>query len=558
MKSCSLCGQLTDPWVRSALPNLSARVQRVLRMTQPRWQPGHIVCPQCALDTLEYARREDRRRSVTLQAELNLPFPVQSADYAYVQPTPLRVRANSRYTGRGVTVAFLDSGFSPNPDLTMPANRIKAGVDATEPVPVEFDIFDLAFAPTAASWHGTMTAGIAAGNGSLSDGLYVGIAPESELVLVKTGNKRGRIGDAEILRALEWTLDNAERLGIRVINISLGGDRAGGRRLTPLERLAEEACEMGVVICAACGNGGERHIVAPASAPSVIAVGGLDDHNALDKSLHGMYRSNWGKGALGTLKPDLIAPSIWVAAPMVHGTATHDQSVFLWELFEADESVLRRRLEVDFARARLTKDILDEPIDVIRRQLRTRMNDEKFIHRHYQHVDGTSMSSPIVAGIAAQMLQANPQLTAQQIKRILCDTAVPLDGVPEEQQGAGVVNGAHAIAMALRTRRGRLRSAPLSPSIVDDPEVGPCLTFTYFDAAAKHVALIGTFNQWLPREYEFDDLGAGVWRVRIATPPRGAHCYKFLIDRSAWVNDPENPDIQEDGFGGWHSVVRIE
>lgn len=82
MKSCSLCGQLTDPWVRSALPNLSARVQRVLRMTQPRWQPGHIVCPQCALDTLEYARREDRRRSVTLQAELNLPFPVQSADYA--------------------------------------------------------------------------------------------------------------------------------------------------------------------------------------------------------------------------------------------------------------------------------------------------------------------------------------------------------------------------------------------------------------------------------------------------------------------------------------------
>lgn len=522
------------------------------------WARGHSVCPDCALTALEYARAEDKKRAFSLQAELNLPFPVHSPDYAYILPTPLRARADPRYAGRGVTIAFLDSGFSPNPDFVNPINRIDAYVDATDTQPVEQDIFDLPRPIPNSSWHGTMVAGIGVGNGGLSDGMYRGIASEARAVFVKTGNKRGKIGDPEIQRALEWALDNAERFNIRVINVSLGGDRPGGRKLTHLERLAEEASENGIVVVAACGNGGERKIVAPASAPSVIAVGGLDDQNALDNRLHGMYRSNWGTGALGTLKPDLIGQSIWVAAPMVHDTPTHEQSLFLWDLIEQNETELRSRLSENFARARLTRDIVDEPIDLIRRTLRSRMNDEKFIHRHYQHVDGTSMSAPIVSGIAAQMLEANPHLNPAQIKRILCDTAVPLDGVPEDQQGAGVVNGAHAVAMAVRTRRGKLHHAPISPFIGADPEVGECITFIYINKHAQSVALIGSFNAWRPRDYTFDAIGDGVWRIRIAPLDKGAHYYKFLVDGSSWVSDPENPDIHEDGFGGWHSVLKVQ
>ncbi|HQW33852.1 MAG: S8 family serine peptidase [Anaerolineae bacterium] len=557
MKSCSLCGKQTDPGVREAQGQPSPRLVRVLQSTQPMWSKGQVVCPQCALTALEYARAEDKKRAFTLQAELNLPFPVHSPDYAYILPTPLRVRADPRYAGRGVTIAFLDSGFSPNPDFVKPINRIEAYVDATDAPPAELDIFDLPKPTPNSSWHGTMVAGIAMGNGGLSDGMYRGIASEARAVFVKTGNKRGKIGDPEIQRALEWVLENAERFNIRVINVSLGGDRPGGRKLTPLERMAEEAAEMGIVVVAACGNGGERKIVAPASAPSVIAVGGLDDQNALDNRLHGMYRSNWGNGALGTLKPDLIGPAIWVAAPMVHDTPTHEQSLFLWDLIEQDEKKLRAQLATDFARVRLTRDIGEEPVDLIRRTLRSRMNDEKFIHRHYQHVDGTSMSAPIVSAIAAQMLEANPSLNPAQVKRILCDTATPLDGVPEDQQGAGVVNGAHAIAMAVRTRRGKLHHAPISPCIGPDPEVGACITFTYINKQAARVALVGSFNNWLPREYTFDPMGDGVWRIRIALLDKGTYYYKFLVDGSSWVNDPENPDIHEDGFGGWHSVLKI-
>jgi hypothetical protein len=64
------------------------------------------------------------------------------------------------------------------------------------------------------------------------------------------------------------------------------------------------------------------------------------------------------------------------------------------------------------------------------------MNEQKFIHPHYQHVDGTSMAAPIVSGVVAQMLEANPSLTPAQIKEILMVTADPLNDAPAEGAGS--------------------------------------------------------------------------------------------------------------------------
>jgi serine protease AprX len=81
-----------------------------------------------------------------------------------VIPTPLRLDADVEYTGKGVTITFLDSGFYPHPDLS----RIVAYHDVAEErrsllstEPVE-----------SWQWHGTQTAVAAAGNGRLSDGVY--------------------------------------------------------------------------------------------------------------------------------------------------------------------------------------------------------------------------------------------------------------------------------------------------------------------------------------------------------------------------------------------------
>ncbi|HEX8336554.1 MAG TPA: S8 family serine peptidase, partial [Pyrinomonadaceae bacterium] len=134
-----------------------------------------------------------------------------------VLPTWLRLGAHEHYTGRNVTIAFLDSGFYPHPDLTTPHSRIleyhniaPKGTGTLESVDV-------------ASWHGMMTSVVAAGNGALSGGFFRSISPDCNVVLVKV-SKSGHIAEKNIERGLRWVIENRERHQIRVVNISAGGD----------------------------------------------------------------------------------------------------------------------------------------------------------------------------------------------------------------------------------------------------------------------------------------------------------------------------------------------
>src|SRR5215217_2677463 len=105
-----------------------------------------------------------------------------------VIPTSIRLNANPDYTGKGVTIAFLDSGFYPHPDLLETRNRVIAYEDLSGERPGL-----LSTGPIESwQWHGTQTSVVAAGNGRLSDAVYRGLAHESELVLVKV-SERGRI-----------------------------------------------------------------------------------------------------------------------------------------------------------------------------------------------------------------------------------------------------------------------------------------------------------------------------------------------------------------------------
>src|SRR5262249_40435384 len=148
--------------------------------------------------------------------------------------------------------------------------------------------------PDVSSWHGMMTSVVAAGNGALSGGRFRGLAWESDLVLVKVGSAH-RIVHDDIRRGIDWVLENRERYNIRVLNISCGGDYEESFLTDPLSRSADEASRQGIVVVAAAGNAGHEahhHVLPPASAPSVIAVGGLDDGGAGEHS--GQYHSSYG------------------------------------------------------------------------------------------------------------------------------------------------------------------------------------------------------------------------------------------------------------------------
>jgi serine protease AprX len=75
------------------------------------------------------------------------------------------------------------------------------------------------------------------------------------------------------------------------------------------------------------------------------------------------------------------------------------------------------------------------------------------ISEHYKYVDGTSFAAPIVSSIIACMLEANPELSPQQVKRILIDTAERLPDIEIDRQGWGVVSPAPAVERALALRK---------------------------------------------------------------------------------------------------------
>jgi serine protease AprX len=365
-------------------------------------------------------------------------------------PVPVRMDADERYTGRGVTIAFLDSGFYAHKDLTAPVNRIVAyhnifettdGISALETADV-------------ASWHGMMTSVVAAGNGHLSAGFYRSIAPEAKVVLVKIG-KTGRIPESNIEKGLRWVFENKDKYEISIVNISAGGDFEQSYLTNPLCQLVEKVVSAGVTVVCAVGNAGlapGHPVLPPASAPSSIAVGGLDDQNSLDRARRGMYRSSYGPTIDGLQKPEVIAPGIWVAGPILPHTPTADQAGLYAHLDDAADDELR---DIILANETVDKDIYearDLSVSLLRQLITIKLREGNVINEHYKFVDGTSFAAPIVSSIVACMLEANPKLTPQQVKRILIETAERVEGVEVDRQGWGVVVPRKAVQAALRLR----------------------------------------------------------------------------------------------------------
>ena len=368
-------------------------------------------------------------------------------DGSFVLSTPLRLDADERFTGKGVTIAFLDSGFYPHVDLTTPDNRILGYRNMMQ---TDGDFTSL-FQPDVASWHGMMTSVVAAGNGSLSNGFYRGIAPNANVVLVKLA-RTGRITEQNIQEGLQWILENREKYAIKIVNISAGGDYEQSYLHDSLSQTVEKCVANGLTIVCAVGNAGHlptHPVFPPASAPSAIAVGGLDDNNSINRAKRGMYRSSYGPTFDGLQKPEIIAPSIWVPAPILPNTPTAQQAALLEVLDKVEDADLHSIIEQSPGVDAELDAALDRPVHSIRQIIALKLRRENVITKHYKYVDGTSFSAPIVSSVFAQMLEANPALTPQQIKRILISTAERLPHYEVDRQGWGDVDPRKAIEAAV-------------------------------------------------------------------------------------------------------------
>ncbi len=409
-------------------------MDKLVRANAPDTQSFQAICARCV--RLFERAKDDIVKDAAMQK-----------DGSHVLSTPLRLDAVQSFTGKDVTIAFLDSGFYPHDDLIKPQSRI---IGYRSMLQKEGDTSQL-FETDVASWHGMMTSVVAAGNGHLSNGFYRGIAPDAHVVLVKLA-KTGRITEQNIQDGLEWVLENRTKYGIRVVNISAGGDFENSYLHDSLSQTVEACVNQGIVVVCAVGNAGHlsnHPVFPPASSPSCISVGGLDDKNSINRAKRGMYRSSYGPTLDGLQKPEVIAPSIWIPAPILPGTPTSQQVILLKTLDRANDDELHDLIEVNKGVDAELDAAIDRPSHSIRQIIALKLRQENVITKHYKYVDGTSFAAPIVSSVVAQMFEANPYLTAQQVKRILISTAERLPHYEVDRQGWGVIDPRKAVEMAV-------------------------------------------------------------------------------------------------------------
>jgi serine protease AprX len=437
-RECSFCQEEIGADTPAATEVLDQELLLLVLANNPWWRPENGLCRGCA-DAFASAREEARAR-----------HPGFARGGVPILPTPVRLGAPERYTGRGVTLAFLDSGFYAHPDLVQPRDRILRYVDLTHPGARRSRLEH----PDESSWHGMMTSVVACGNGALSAGLYRGLASEANLVLVKVGTAR-RIRHDDIRRGIEWVIRHRSRYGIRILNISCGGDFEASYLEDGLSQAAEKASRAGILVVAGAGNAGHQPghpVVPPASAPSVLTVGGLDDKNRLHAAGYDMYHSSFGPTVDGLQKPEVIAPGIFVAAPILPGTPTAAQAALLARLASASDDDLHDLLgaatgvDADLDAARH----LEPPL--VRQLVAAKVRDHNVISGAYKHVDGTSFAAPIVSSLAALLLEVNPDLSPAEAKLTVIRSAHRMPHVDTDRQGWGVVRAPRAIEEARRLR----------------------------------------------------------------------------------------------------------
>ncbi|MCS6871813.1 MAG: S8 family serine peptidase [Anaerolineae bacterium] len=370
-------------------------------------------------------------------------FP-HSGETVQVLPVQERLGAQADLCGRGVVIAFLDSGFYPHPDLR---GRILAHVDAVTRRVISGDKF---FHDHALSWHGQMTSVIACGDGKTSQGRYRGLAHGAQMVLIKISDFHGNIKEYDILRGLLWLIENHRAYNVRICSISVGGDLPSSDPDHPIHVAIRALYDEGVLTICAAGNSGMPQLLPPASAPEALTVGGVDDNNTTDVTQWRPYHHNYGTAYDGTLKPEILTAARWIAAPILPYSSMAREAHWLAPLLH-----VRTRAE---AEALLKAGCADLKLGNLPCALETqaqhaalqaRIHKYKLIDRQHQHVDGTSVAAAIATSVVAQMLEANPRLHVGAIRALLRATAVAFPNAPEEVQGGGILDAHTAVLAAL-------------------------------------------------------------------------------------------------------------
>ena len=555
--TCPLCNDTIDKLLYRFHIDDERNVIEKIKQQNPSWSENDGACSRC-VDYYHTAIIREQR----ILPQIGPHFPIKSADDFIILPTPLRVNAHPRYTGKAVTICFIDSGFYSHPDLVANKNRIKKVIDVTSSPKVlptlRKNLGEAANSSPAGggwegAWHGTMTTVVCAGDGYSSKGLYKGIASDAKLVLIKVQNEEGKITTDNIVKALQWVLENHETYNIRIVNMSFGDDELLSYKTSRVDQLAEKLIEQNIIVVAAVGNDENGNIHPPANSLNVISIGGIDDENNLENGIIKAYHSTYGTTVDALQKPELVAQAIWIAAPILPNTKEHIESIALHEFLLAHDASLKEILSQRIHQTQLDDEILTWNETDIRAAIVQRIQTCKYISPNYMHVDGTSFAAPIVSSVIAQLLEANTTLSVRDIRNILFSTAKRIESIASERQGFGIIQPRKAILKVLQ--KINIMKEHSSPFINTRKNT---IKFFIKNTCAEEISLTGSFNHWANDVLQLEPSVNGVWKIEIPMLPAGRYSYKFLIDNRHWMEDVDNPFREPDGFNGFNSILIIE
>jgi serine protease AprX len=274
-------------------------------------------------------------------------------------------------TGKGVNVAVIDTGVAPV-DALSGADKVVAMVDLSG----EAGVPEAEFRDTYG--HGTHMAGIIAGRDPGADPKtaaqrpewFLGVAPDAGIVSVKVGDNSGAVDVTQVIAGLDWVIENAAALKIRVVNLSYGSGSTLGYQTDPLAFAVERAWKAGIVVVSSVGNDGKanKNLDMPAADPYVIAVSGAQVKN---KKFSVPSWSSWGSGRL----PDVSAPGASIVSLRAPGS----------------------RIDLE--------------------------NPQGYVNPYLFKGSGSSQAAAVTSGAVALLLSARPTLTPDQVKALLMSTA---------------------------------------------------------------------------------------------------------------------------------------
>lgn len=309
--------------------------------------------------------------------DANLLYEDYGNSYAQLNQIGAIAAHDSGYTGNGVWVLMLDTGYMTSHAVFSP-ERIVYEYDFIQDDSITTN--QEADNPEQHN-HGTATASVV---GGYDPGSMIGVAYGCSFLLAKTEivDQEVQIEEDYYVAGLEW----GEALGADIASSSLGYidwytfDQMDGQTAITTQAV-DIAASLGIVCVTAAGNEGGSswgHIIAPADADSVISVGAVNSEGVIAEF------SSPGPTADGRLKPEVVARGVYTYAA---GTAGNDAFI---------------------------------------------------------NASGTSLSTPLIAGATALILEAHPTWNPMMVREALMMTANHSQS-PDNQYGYGVINVMDAI-----------------------------------------------------------------------------------------------------------------